>query len=502
VELAYHFSASCNDGTVTWYDAMTGGTALGTGSPFTTFPTMSKSYYVSCKNSCSETARVSTQIITVTQNIFVDITKAAAPTQNGASWATAYGNLQTALAASTAGVAIWVAQGTYKTTATTTRTIYFNIPSDVKVYGGFVGNETMLSQRNSRTNVTVLSGEIGNLSTTNDNSYHVVNLDGSGVNTLLDGFTVMAGFANFDPSKSPSAPSLTTSTIETGGGIVIQNAGTPTITNCMIVNNAAVAGGGIYAGDASLPKIVACKIMSNQANFGSGIYLQDGSNGNISNTLVSGNKGIGAIYNNKSNPTINNCTIAGNGGYNGGIFNTTSQPVVKNSIIWGNVTPFNDTQSIITNSDIQGGYSGIGNLNIDPQFVSPQPDGIAPTLNGDYHVQANSLTIDRGDNGAISLTDTDLDGNLRRYSGGVVDMGAYEFQGVGISNVVISAQTGDWEINTTWVGLKVPQLGDIVVIDSNHIVTINTTVIAKNIEYRGTGQIKFKTATAQLNVGL
>jgi parallel beta-helix repeat protein len=444
-------------------------------------------------------------MITVSQNIFVDITKAAAPTQNGASWATAYGDLQTALAASSAGGAIWVAQGTYKTTATTTRTIYFNIPSDVKVYGGFVGNETMLSQRNSRTNVTVLSGEIGNVNTTTDNSYHVVNMDGSGVNTLLDGFTIMGGYANYDPSRVVTAPApapSTTSTIETGGGILIKNAGIPTIINCMIVSNASFTGGGIYAADASIPNIIACKITSNQANFGGGLYFQDGSNGNISNSLISGNSGIGAFYNNKSNPTITNCTIAGNGGYNGGIFNSSSQPVVKNTIIWGNSTPFNDTQSIITNSDIQGGYVGAGNLDIDPKFVSPQPNGIAPTLLGDYHVLATSLTIDRGDNGTISLTDLDLDGNLRRFSGGTVDMGAYEFQGAGIANVVISAQTGDWESNTTWVGLKVPQLGDIVVIDANHIVTINTTVIAKNIEYRGTGQIKFKNATAQLNIGL
>ncbi len=373
----------------------------------------------------------------------------------------------------------------------------------MKVYGGFVGNETMLSQRNFRTNVTVLSGEIGNVNTATDNSYHVVNLDGSGANTLLDGFTVVGGYANFDPSKVVSATlAPSTSTIETGGGIVVQNAGIPTIANCMIISNAAVTGGGIYLSDASIPKFIACKIISNQANFGSGIYCQDGSNGTVNNSLISGNKGIGAFYNNKSNPTITNCTIAGNGGYNGGIFNSLSQPVVKNSIIWGNATPFNDTQSVITNSDVQGGYAGAGNLNTDPKFVNAQPDGIAPTLNGDYHVQATSLTIDRGDNGTISLTDTDLDGNLRRFSGGVVDMGAYEFQGVGIANIVISAQTGDWESNTTWVGLKVPQLGDIVVIDANHIVTINTTVIAKNIEYRGTGQIKFKTATAQLNVGL
>jgi hypothetical protein len=494
-------SAACNDGAVTWYDAMTGGTALGTGSPFNAFPTVSKMYYASCKNSCSETARTATQMITVTQNIFVDITKAAAPTQNGASWATAYGNLQTALAASASGSAIWVAQGTYKTTATTTRTIYFNIPSDVKVYGGFAGTETMLNQRNFRTNVTVLSGEIGNVNTTTDNSYHVVTLDASGANTILDGFTVTGGFANFDPSKTVSTASApSTSTIETGGGIVVQNAGMPTIANCMIVSNAAVTGGGIYV-DASMPKIMACKIMANQSTFGAGIYFQGGSNGSVDNTLLSGNRGIGTVYNNSSSPMLTNCTIAGNGGYNGGIFNTNSQPVVKNAIIWGNATPFNDTQSIITNSDVQGGYVGMGNLDIDPKFVGPEPSGIAPTLNGDYHVQATSLTIDRGDNGTISLTDTDLDGNLRRFSGGTVDMGAYEFQGAAVANVIISAQTGNWESNTTWVGMQVPKLGDKVIIDANHTVTINSEVIAKDVEYRGTGTLKFNSATAKLNTG-
>ena len=70
-----------------------------------------------------------------------------------------------------------------------------------------------------------------------------------------------------------------------------------------------------------------------------------------------------------------------------------------------------------------------------------------------------------------------------------------------VPNTVISAQTGDWETTFTWLGSIVPQLGDIVVIDANHIVTINATVIAKKIQYRGTGQIKFKTSTAKLNIG-
>ena len=476
-------------------------------------PTVTTQYYAKCEQTANTVTCSSIKsndvTLTVVNRIFVDITKIAAPIQNGNSWATAYGNLQTGLEAAatmvlTAPVEVWVAKGTYKPTTTITRTIYFNIPTNVKVYGGFAGTENALNDRNFRTNTTILSGDIGTVGVASDNSYHVAIFDGSSNTTVLDGFTLTGGYANFDPKRVVNAPVVAppaATPIDVGGGVVIQNGGMPMIANCTIVSNAAVMGGGIFASNASIPNIVACKIMSNKATFGAGIYFQDGSNGSVNNTLISGNRGIGAIYNNKSNSIVTNCTFGGNGGYNGGIFNASSQPIVRNTIIWNNSTPFNDTQSIITYSDIQGGYTGTGNISYDPKFVSPVVDGLSPTLNGDYHLQASSLAIDRGDNVGISLTDKDLDGNLRRYNGGTVDMGAYEFQGTATSNIIISAQTGDWEISSTWVGFKVPQLGDVVIIDANHIVTINATAIAKSIEYRGTGQIKFKTATAQLNIG-
>jgi hypothetical protein len=470
------------------------------------FPTVTTQYYSKCEQTANSVTCISAKsndvTVTVVNRIFVDITKVAAPIQNGNTWATAYGNLQTGLAAATPNVEVWVAKGTYKPTNTITRTIYFNIPSSVLVYGGFAGTEDNLMDRNFRTNATILSGDIGIQNVNTDNSYHVVVMNASSNTTVLDGFTIMGGNANFDPKQTFNAPltAPTTATIETGGGILVQNAGMPTIANCTIIQNTAVTGGGLYAGDASMPTIMFCKFTANQAGFGSGMYFQNGSNGKVNNTLISGNRGIGGVYNNYSNPIITNTTFAANGGYNGGIFNSNSQPVVKNSIIWGNSTPFNDTQSIITYSTIQGGYAGVGNLSMDPKFVNLTPEGLSPILSGDYHVQASSLTIDRGDNGAISLTNTDLDGNLRRFAGGRVDMGAYEFQGVATATLIISVQTGNWEINSTWDLGRVPQLGDYVIIDSNHIVTLNGTDIAKNLEYRGTGQLKFNTTTSKIEI--
>ncbi|MES2518979.1 MAG: right-handed parallel beta-helix repeat-containing protein, partial [Bacteroidota bacterium] len=488
---------------VKWYE-----TATNTLITMPISPIATTLYYAKCEQTANHVTCSSSKsndvVVKVVNRIFVDITKASAPIQNGNSWASAYGNLQTGLAAATASVEVWVAKGTYKTTTTLDRTISFNIPDKIIVYGGFAGTENALSERNFRTNVSTLSGDIGTQGLITDNSYHVVIFSGSSNSTVLDGFTITGGNANFNPNKSVSLPfsaPSSTSSIESGGGIILANAAMPMIVNCTVMSNSSVFGGGLFAEGASKPSILFCKFMGNQATFGAGIYLQDGSHATINNTLISGNRGVGGLYNNNSNPTITNTTFSGNGGYNGGIFNSNSRPVVKNSIIWGNSTQFNDTQSIITYSIIQGGYEGTGNLNYDPQFVNQAPEGLSPNLNGDYHLKASSLGIDRGNNGSISPTDLDLDGNLRRYNEGRVDMGAYELQGDGTSKLVISAQTGDWEINSTWVGLKVPQLGDVVIIDSNHIVTINNTATAKSIQYQATGQVKFKSTSSKLNIG-
>ena len=88
-----------------------------------------------------------------------------------------------ALTAASSGQQIWVAAGTYKPTAGTDRTISFALKPGVGVYGGFAGTETALEQRDWRTNVTTLSGDLlGNDSgpasiwnaTMADNSFHVV----------------------------------------------------------------------------------------------------------------------------------------------------------------------------------------------------------------------------------------------------------------------------------------------------------------------------------------
>ncbi len=66
-------SATCQTGTVIWYNQATGGVSLGTGSPLSQSPTVNTTYYVACNYSLtptrvtvSESPRVATSLVTVT----------------------------------------------------------------------------------------------------------------------------------------------------------------------------------------------------------------------------------------------------------------------------------------------------------------------------------------------------------------------------------------------------------------------------------------------------
>ncbi|MEY2713671.1 MAG: hypothetical protein RIT24_14, partial [Planctomycetota bacterium] len=63
---------------------------------------------------------------------------------DGSSWANAYrgvDGIATAVTASVSGDEVWVAAGTYKPTATTSRTVSITLKTGVGIYGGFAGVE-------------------------------------------------------------------------------------------------------------------------------------------------------------------------------------------------------------------------------------------------------------------------------------------------------------------------------------------------------------------------
>jgi hypothetical protein len=65
-ETPVSLNATCATGTVTWYNASTGGTALGTGTGFSQSPTTNTTYYAACENGNCKSSRVATSQVTVT----------------------------------------------------------------------------------------------------------------------------------------------------------------------------------------------------------------------------------------------------------------------------------------------------------------------------------------------------------------------------------------------------------------------------------------------------
>lgn len=123
--------------------------------------------------------------------------------------------------------------------------------------------------------------------------------------------------------------------------------------------------------------------------------------------------------------TITNCTIIGNTAeHGGGIYKGSSDgliPTVTNCILWGNdptqiwISPIATDPPLVTYSDVQGGWSGVGNIDDDPLFMD---------ADNNLRLSPGSPCIDAGDDTAV-FSLTDLDGNPR-IQGTCVDMGAFE----------------------------------------------------------------------------
>ncbi|MBP6826223.1 MAG: hypothetical protein KA165_06680, partial [Saprospiraceae bacterium] len=342
---------------------------------------------------------------------------AGSDANNGNSWATAYQTLTKALQSAASGDQIWVAAGTYKPTTGTDRGVSFIMKNGVAIYGGFpaTGNPVM-ANRNWNANVTALSGDIGAAGDNSDNSYNIIANVNNGLTTsaILDGFTVTGGNANGGAFVNWF-----------GGGMYLGSS-SPTIRNCTFSNNNALYGGGGIAAFESSATISACVFNGNySAQDGGGLGLY-GNTISVNNCVFTGNSAASfgaAIYSGTSNnATLTNCSFSGNSGYSI-ILNSESTFNLKNGIIWENsgdvIYNFNGTMNV-SNSIVQGGYAGNGNLNVDPLFVDQ--------ANGDLRLQTCSPAINKGDNAAVPVgVTTDLDGNNRFF--GTVDMGAYEYQG-------------------------------------------------------------------------
>ena len=233
----------------------------------------------------------------------------------------------------------------------------------------------------------------------------VISVVDASATIVLDGLTITGGAGN------------------EAGGI---NAGDAevTIRNCLIRDNQANgaldawgAGGVIGSNNVSLT-IIDSRIISNTVNQGaSGIRVEYGTLV-ISNTLVADNHGDAGLRLNGT-ATLLNTTIANNDG--GVIYNPpfSATLAITNSIIydndWAIGSPGAGTVQVVY-SDIEGGWTGTGNIDVDPLFVDP--------ANGDYHLQVGSPCIDAGT--SVGAPAADIEGTPRDAA---PDMGAYEWTG-------------------------------------------------------------------------
>jgi hypothetical protein len=379
--------------------------------------------------------------------IYVDAANAAVD-PDGGSWATAYASLQNAIASvNSSPTQIWVREGVYHPDegaqiSPGDRTVAFDLPDGVAIYGGFAGTESYeeFDRRDPRQYVTILSGDLNDDDATagnGENSYHVVTSLNNPVDTILDGFVISGG--NADNAADVNQ--------RRGGGLWLSGSSVR-IVDCVVRGSTATSdGGGVYvaSGSAAFSK---CVFSTNAASQGGAVYIADGSPSFV-NSKFSANAAIaqaGACFVSSGfgggglPAKVVNCTIVNNSsaslGTSGGVFsNAAAHPVIINSIVWANsgagssnqaaqISPTNLTEVDYCCIAGSTAYPGVGNTNADPLFTPS------------HHLEAGSACIDAGEDNPLPgafepATSGDLDGHPRLFDepgvgGSALDMGCYE----------------------------------------------------------------------------
>jgi predicted outer membrane repeat protein len=377
---------------------------------------------------------------------------------DGTSWAQALRRLDDAITASDLNGTteqIWVADGFYRPTHAGDRAANFNLRSGLAIYGGFLGNETSLSQRgNPLDNPSVLTGEI-NTRDNDDNCYHILEASGVDTTSILDGFVISEAYGNGGG-------------FDNGGGGLFIDGGSPQIRNCSFRNNFAFEGGAVtFRAAPSLTRFSNCEFINNScSSFGGAVYFRGTNNTQVvfgNCRFVSNEAGTlgGAVYslNGAGYNWYMNCEFTGNtAGLNGGAiltfgsFNDTridsctfanntsaegggvvatagSSILIDNSVFWGNTDTDPATSTFEANlyaltgtipvnaSCVQGmpnNYAGRGPgcITTDPLFRDADGgDNVPGNADDDLSLSPGSPCIDAGHNTLMPNDLADVDGD-------------------------------------------------------------------------------------------
>ncbi len=262
-------------------------------------------------------------------------------------------------------------------------------------------------------------------------------VSGEGPDSRIEGFTITNGSGtsskhnfgysygggvfcfNSSPTIRHNVISRNVATATGNGGGISCRSSSPLIEKNEIIHNAATWGGGIHL-DSSFAEInnntvsrnvsiqgfaggISCYYSSPMISnnvvthnktdlIGGGIYMHD-SSPTILNNLVCFNEAAGGgggfhFYFNSCPLVINNTIVGNRAGNRGGGISGVAAPsfsILTNSIVWGNQAPSDPEiyakpdclRTICCN--IQGGWTGEGNIDTDPLFVESE--------NGDFHLE-------------------------------------------------------------------------------------------------------------------
>ncbi len=183
-------------------------------------------------------------------------------------------------------------------------------------------------------------------------------------------------------------------------------------------------------------RVVNSTIRHNVGNYGAAVFCMHGASPRLTGCLMYDNHaftGGAAVYALDSYPRLTGCTIAHNHDINPeppteatAVLSYMSKPQINSCILWENETNYFlpaqlwEVKPFYTRwSDIDGGYPGEGNFNVDPFFLE---SGEHP-----YGLQDESPCLNRGaaDTTGLNLPALDLAGNSRLVAGRL-DVGAYE----------------------------------------------------------------------------
>jgi hypothetical protein len=400
----------------------------------------------------------------------------APPGGDGRNWTSAFTTVQDSLSAAQHGDQVWVARATYRPgNSASPTTVSFDLPAGVAVYGGFIGTELALAERDPRANPTHLSGDLlgddaPGFVNRADNCQHVVRVVSTG--GLLDGFVIRGGNAVSGPEPD-------------GGGLLVF--GEVTLRDVIIEDNeAAQAGGGLnvsygrlllerstlranragYAGGAAYvdngeADFVACRVLRNEATHGGGLAFEFDFGtfvSSVHDSVIVGNVassqggGVRTFY---GSATLRGTLVAFNHAASAGGVAIGGGGGVSyaNAIVWGNTAQTGTTLSQqIGNANPPLGSAVQGApapWNEDPRWSDPfGPDGVAGTADDDFRLSCLSPYIDRGANSGAGGSTHDLAGNRRFLddpatpdlgtgTAPIVDLGPFEFV-CGCADVALS----------------------------------------------------------------